>query len=70
LKEQTGRGPSFPPNQPSLPEQDPPPLPLFLIFPLIVKTAIVLSSTADEKPEGPEIDSQLLSGYLKFIVGY
>jgi hypothetical protein len=37
---------------------------------LIVKTAIVLSATADEKPEGPEIGSQLLSGYLKFIVGY
>ncbi len=37
---------------------------------MIVKTAIVLSSTADEKPEGPEIGSQLLSGYLKFIVRY
>jgi hypothetical protein len=37
---------------------------------LIVKTAIVLSATSDEKPEGPEIGSQLLSGYLKFIVRY
>jgi hypothetical protein len=42
---------ALPPGAGSPPTPPPP----ILIFPLIVKTAIVLSATADEKPEGLEI---------------